>query len=329
VATAQQQEEGGFKFPHEADDTEVSLDAGDNIEVEVVDDTPPRDRGRKPLDREVVDPTDEEIEQVSKNVGNRIKELTRARHDERRARETIQREKEELTTFAQRLLEENKALRKTHNANVKVFAETSKEKAESELAAAKAKLKAAHESFDTDAIVDAQAEVAAAVQRVENAKNFRPTALQEEEEEVQPRQAQQQAAKPDQKSLNWQAENQWFGRNGNEAETSYALGLHQKLVNSGIDPRSDEYYEQINARMKSKFPELFEEEDFEDEEEKPKSGKGASARRPPPVVAASGSRSSTTPGKIRLTKTQMALAEKFGLTPQQYAAQVAKLQKDS
>ena len=122
---------------------------------------------------------------------------------------------------------------------------------------------------------------------------------------------------PDEKTLRWQAKNQWFGANGFEEVTSYALGLHQKLVNSGTDPRSDEYFEQIDARVKSKFPEVF--GGNED-----RSRSGDSPRRPASVVAPA-TRSSGAK-KVQLTKTQVALAAKLKLTPQQYAIELAKLE---
>lgn len=102
--------------------------------------------------------------------------------------------------------------------------------------------------------------------------------------------------------------------------TSFALGLHQKLVNSGVDPRSDDYFEKIDSRMKSVFREFYGAED------KPKSGDGSSKR--PTTVVAPATRS-TGARKVQLTETQIALARKFGLTPQQYAAQVAKLEKSN
>jgi hypothetical protein len=310
----------------EGEETSAIVDPtiGEEVEVEIIDDTPAKDKGRKPLEAVVEDPTDEELEGYSDNVKKRIQKLTHARHDERRRADAVAREKAELENFAQRLIEENKALKKNHNSTQQVFAETTREKADGELAAAKAKLKAAHEAFDTDAIVEAQAELSQATLRAENAKNFKPTPLQEDGYELKTQQAQQQPVKPDQKSLDWHRENQWFGRAGDEDATSFALGLHQKLVNSGVDPRSEEYYEQLNARMKSKFPELF--DDGEVDEEKPRSGRTSS--KPPPQVTAPATRT-TSVGKIRLTATQVALATKFGLTPQQYAQQVAKLEKES
>ena len=85
-----------YKFPDEIEDNNVEVVADNeaDIEIEVVDDTPPQDKGRKPLDREVADPTDEEIESYSDNVKKRIKDLTHARHDERRAKEALLREKQ-------------------------------------------------------------------------------------------------------------------------------------------------------------------------------------------------------------------------------------------
>jgi hypothetical protein len=152
---------------------------------------------------------------------------------------------------------------------------------------------------------------------VEQTKRYRPTPLQEEKFSVQTQQTQPEKVEPDEKTLRWQAKNQWFGAQGFEEYTSYALGLHQKLVTNGVDPRSAEYFEQIDARMKSTFPDLFGRN-----EDKPRSGE---VQRKPTTVVASVSRS-TSAGKIKLTTTQVALAKKLGLTPQQYAAQVAKLE---
>lgn len=310
-----------FKFPDEQE-TSATTANSEELEIEVVDDTPERDRGRKPLGKPVDEPTEEELSQYSDKVKKRIDDLTHARHDERREKERLARERDELQSIAQRLLEENKSLKKTYNAGQEVFVKTANEKAESDLAAAKAKLKKAHEDFDTDAIVEAQAEVAMAVQRLENTRQFKPAPLQESEIELQTQQA-QQAPRPDAKSLNWQARNQWFGAQGYEAESAFALGLHQKLVASGIDPRSDEYYAQIDARMQKKFPELFDSDG--DDESSPRTRSSSSK---PPTVVAPATRSASA-GKIRLTQTQLALAQKMGLTPQQYAIEVAKLEKQN
>jgi hypothetical protein len=189
--------------------------------------------------------------------------------------------------------------------------------ATAELEKARRDYKAAQEAFDTDAILAAQEALLEAKMKVEQARNFRPPPLQTQETEVQPRHQEPQQVRADEKTLRWQAKNQWFGSNGFEEITSFALGLHQKLVNSGVNPATDEYFEQIDARVKSTFPEIF-----GGSEDRPRNG---NAPRKPAAVAAPATRSSGAK-KIQLTTTQLALAKKFGLTPQQYAAQVAKLE---
>jgi hypothetical protein len=303
-----------YKFP---DEKEPQAEAdNDEFEVEIVSDVPEQDRGRKPLDRQVDDPSDDELSNYSDGVKKRIKELTHARHDERRAKEATLREKQELERVAQVLLDENRKLKQQYNEGAKQYAETATSAAEMVLDNARKKLKAAHEAFDTDAIVAAQEELAEAKMRVQQAQYVRHAALQPREEVVQPPQQVSQAPQVDEKTLRWQAKNQWFGANGYEDMTSFSLGLHQKLVNSGVDPRSDEYFEQIDARMRSVFPDFF----------------GSAQSRPsdnskrPATVVAPGARS-TGVRKVQLTETQVALARKFGLTPQQYAAEIAKLAK--
>ena len=306
-----------FKFPDEIEDKNEPKT--DEIEVEIIDDTPEKDRGRKPLDREVEDPTDDEIEKYTRGAQDRIKELTHARHDERRAKEATLREKQELERLTQQLLEENKKLRQNVNTGTEQFVAQAKTLAETELDKARREYKAAQESFDSDAILAAQEALLEAKIKLRDAEKFRPTPLQVDEVDVQTSHREPQRVQPDEKTLRWQAKNQWFGASGFEEVTSYALGLHQKLVNSGTDPRSDEYFEQIDARVKSKFPEVFGEED--------KPSYGESPRKPASVVAPA-TRSSGAK-KVQLTKTQLALAAKFGLTPQQYALQVAKLENQN
>jgi hypothetical protein len=296
-------------------------EAPDNeVEVEIVDDTPVKDRGREPLNREVADPTDDEINSYSDGVQKRIKELTHARHDERRAKEALLREKQELERLAQHMANENKKLKAYVQTGTEQYAESIKKVAENDLESAKRKYKDAYESGDSDALVAAQEAMTEAKMKTEAAKNFRVAPLQADEVDVQTQQTQVPRQEVDDKTVRWQAKNRWFGADGYEEVTSFALGLHQKLVNSGVDPRSDDYYERIDARMKSTFPDIFGET-----EDKPRSGDGS--KRPTSVVAPA--TRSTGARKVQLTPTQVALAKKYGLTPQQYAAEVAKLEKSN
>lgn len=311
-----------FKFPDEMEQENAQASAGvdesaseeSDIELEIVDDTPPEDRGRKPLDREIEDPSDEEVAEYSDKVQKRIKELSHARHDERRAKEQALREREEAARIAQQLLEENKKLRETYNQGAQTYTEMAASKAEMELQFARQKLKEAQESYDTDAIIAAQEELAVARYRLEQAKAFRPSALQIPETDVYSQPTQQQpAATYDPKAAKWQTRNQWFGQD--DEMTSLALAVHKKLVETGIDPRTDTYYERIDARMREVFPDYFGEARRE-------------PKRPATVVAAP----TRTAGKkvgVKLTKTQEALAKRLGLTNEQYAREVLKLNSES
>ena len=306
-----------YKFPDELEDNKTQkveiLQPDDDVEIEIVDDTPIQDRGRRPLDREVEDPTDEEIESYTRGAQDRIKELTHARHDERRAKETLLREKQELERLAQHYVDENKKLKQYVNNGTEQYGAMAKTAAEAEMDKARRDYKTAQEAFDTDAILAAQEALFDAKSKLQQAQNFRPTPLQAEESAVQPRQ-QTQSVQPDEKTLRWQAKNQWFGSDGFEEVTSFALGLHQKLVNSGVNPRHDEYFEQIDARVKSTFPEMF-------------GGASEKSRRPSSVVAPA--TRSTGTRKVQLTPSQAALIKKYNLDPKKYVAEVLKLENQN
>lgn len=320
-----------FRFPDEEDKAtdsaqsaqEAKADAADDVEIEIVDDTPDRDKGRKPLEKEVADPTDDEIENYSDKVQSRIKELTHARHDERRRKEELLREKQEMERLLQYMNEENKKLKQTVYYGQEAFASTAMSAAEAKLAAARRQLKDAQEAFDTDAIIAAQEALMDAKVQYEQLKNFKPAPLQEDEPVVQRELRQPETVQPDERTLRWQAKNQWYGQPGFEEYTSYALGLHHKLVNAGVDPRTEAYFEQIDARMKKTFPELFGANGDGDQPET--SRQAQETPKKPTTVVAPASRSSGAK-KIQLTTRQLALAKKYGLTPQQYAAEVAKLE---
>jgi len=314
-----------FKFPHEIeeentgkpeDDIEIDIDAEGDVSIEIEDDTPERDRRAKPLDHEVEDPTDEEIENYTQGAQNRIKQLTHARHDERRAKEAAQREKQELERLAQQFMEENRRLKEYVKSGEATYAETLQAKAEAEMEMARRKYKEAQESYDSDAMLAAQENLTEAKMRLESAKNFKPTPLQAERNDVQTYQSVPETPSLDDKTLRWQAKNQWFGTPGYEELTAFALGLHQKLVTTGVDPRSDEYFERVDARLKQVFPEVF------------KSTEAARAEpsKKPANVVAPATRSSGAKKTIRLTTTQARLAEKYGLTHKQYAQEVLKLE---
>jgi hypothetical protein len=311
-----------FKFPHELEeDNDVNIDISDetDVEIEIEDDTPEKDRRAVPLDREVEDPTDEEIESYGNKAQSRIKQLTHARHDERRAKEAISREKAELENMTRAILEENRRLKEYVNSGQVSYAENLQARAEADMEMARRGFKEAQESYDADAMLAAQENLTEAKMKLEAAKNFRPTPLQTEENVVQIQSSAPEAPQLDEKTLRWQAKNQWFGSPGYEEVTAFALGLHQKLVATGVDPRSDGYFDQVNGRLKQVFPEMFGNSD--------RSAKPAESGKKPATVVASASRSSGAKKVIKLTATQARLAEKYGLTHRQYADEVLKLER--
>ena len=319
-----------FKFPDDEDqgkpldkesafesDVDIDISGETDVDIEIEDDTPEEDRRAQPLKREVEDPSEEEIEGYTKGVQGRIKELTHARHDERRAKEAVIREKQELENLAKQILEENKRLKEYVKTGENTYQEMLQSKAEAELEMARRKFKEAQESYDTDAIMDAQEALTDAKMKIEAAKNFRPSTLQKSENDVQIQVSQQEAPKLDDKTLRWQAKNQWFGSGGYEEMTAFALGLHQKLVATGYDPRSDEYFERIDSRLKSVFPEMYEEKETA-------SRKSGEPSKKPATVVASATRSTGAKKSVKLTATQAALADRLGIPRKLYAEEFLK-----
>ena len=315
-----------FKFPHEAeeeaqDNTEIDIDvsAESDVDIEIEDDTPEIDRKAKPLEREVEDPTDEEIESYTKGAQARIKELTHARHDERRAKEEALREKVELERLTQQILDENRRLKEYVKTGETTFQETLQAKAEAEMEMARRKYKEAQESYDSDAMLEAQENLTDAKMKLESAKNFKPTPLQNNQDDVQRYQTAPEAPRLDDKTLRWQAKNQWFGTPGYEEMTAFALGLHQKLVATGVDPRSDEYFDRVDGRLKQVFPEVF-------NDIKSANPVKAEPTKKPANVVASATRSSGAKKVIKLTSSPARLAEKYGVSHKQYAQEILKLE---
>ena len=283
----------------------------DDFEVDVVDDTPKADRGRKPSEppEEV---TDEELEEYSDKVRKRIKHFSKGYHDERRAKEEALRAREELERVAQQLIEENRKLKTSSTKSQAALIEQAKKNATAEVEAAKNAYKAAYDSGDSDAVMNANDSLTAARLKLERISNLKVPTLQEEETPVPLASEPAPAPQVDQRAVEWQKANSWFGQD--DEMTSFALGLHNKLVKEGVSPQSDDYYEKINSRMRQVFPDNFEEDDTEVEvapEPKRKAQVVAPATR------------STAPKKVTLTRTQVQIAKRLGLTPQQYAKQVA------
>jgi hypothetical protein len=294
-----------------------TIQAGE-IEIEVEDDTPPEDRGRKPSEppEEV---TNEELENYSEKVKSRIKHFSKGYHDERRAKEAALREREALEEYAKNLISENNKLKGSVNQSHNTLIQSAKKQVEGELAMAKAQYRQAYESGEPDAVLEAQTALNTAQIRMERVNSLKPketNSLQTRETPVQPQvSAPQPQVERDERAESWRDDNPWFG--SDDEMTAFALGLHNKLTKDGVDPRSNEYYEKINSRMRQVFPDQFD-DGIEDEP--------ASAQRKSSNVVAPATRS-TGPKKIRLTQSQIAIAKKLGVPLETYAKQAAELMR--
>jgi hypothetical protein len=245
-------------------------------------------------------------------------QLKKVWHDERRAKESADRERQEAIRFAQQIAHENKRLKSTLSSGEEDYVKTIHSAVEQQLGMAKRDYREAYDSGDTDKIIEAQAKMNDAQMRLSQINQYQPrfkNTLQEPENPVYIQPNEQPSFKPDDKALKWQEKNDWFGQD--EEMTSLALGLHEKLVRSGISPTSDEYYRRIDSTMQKRFPENFGDATLDEDQ--------PAQRTKPSTVVAPATRS-TAPKKVRLTKTQVALAKKFGLTPEQYARETLKLE---
>lgn len=306
-----------YKFPDEADKSEEKrVNTEDDLSIDVVDDTPPEDRGRKPLPKDIVEELEkDDLEDYSDKVKKRLSQMKKVWHDERRAKEEAAREREEALRYAQVQSEENRKLKQQLGYGQKMYIQQATRTAEADIEAAKARLKQAYEEADADKLTAAQEALTDAKLKLKDYQRYTPSLQDEEEGVQQPQQTRQPTITVDPKAEAWRQRNSWWGVD--KEMTALALGLHDKLVNDGIDPRSDEYYQRIDKTIRKRFPENFEEENVE--QEKPVQRTKAAN------VVAPATRASA-PRQVRLTASAVAIAKRLGITPEQYAKEVLKLE---
>ena len=306
-----------FKFP-DPDEDVTNKDNNFEVEIEVVDDTPEYDQKRDPMPKDIVENLEkDELEEYDDTVKEKLKQMKKVWHDERREKEAAHREREEAISYARKVAEENKKMRQMISSGEKEYVETIQSSANMSLEMAKKAYKEAYESGDVDQVMEAQQKLQEANLRLLRANSYKPTALQEEKFEVQTQPEQiQSVPKPDERATDWQKQNRWFG--SNKVMTATALGLHEELKDQGVSVGSDEYYETLNKTMRRRFPEQFEETREEE------ISKAPAARSKTRSVVAPAVRT-TSPQRVRLTETQVNLSKKFGLTPEQYAIELRKL----
>ena len=305
-----------YVFPDE-ENTGKPVDT-EEIEVEVEDDTPVEDRGRKPMKEPVEEVTDEELSNYDEKVQARIKKFTRGYHDERRAKEEALRERVAAESLAKQLWDQNKSLQQQLSVGSEAYIKQSKSAAQLQMDKAKEDYKAAYDSGDSDAVVEAQTKLLRASNNLDRVDSFKP--LQSPVNEVQIQQPETNKSNTTPRDERWMQNNTWFG--SDDEMTASALGLHQKLAKEYGTQYigSDEYYAKIDSTMLKRFPEHFGSDDIPAEEETPRR-----ATRPSTVVA-SASRS-TPPNRIRLKASEAAIARRLGVSYEDYARQVAKLKR--
>jgi hypothetical protein len=307
---------------------EITVDvnsSAEEIEVAIQDDTPEEDRGREPMPEDLVKELEEdELEDYSEKVKYRLKQMKKVWHDERRAKEAADRERAEAVAFAQRLMEENKALKTKTTQSEQALYESYKDSVQRELKEAQTAYKQAFESGDSDQLLEAQQALTIAQYKVAQTSGPQKTALQPEKNEVNIRNQQEErpVIPADPRVNAWLERNLWFGQN--RVMTAMALGLHEEMVEKhGMAyATTDEYYNRIDKTMRAKFPEEF------PEETQTGGGKPSRSANKPATVVAPASRS-TAPKKVVLTETQVRLAKKFGITPEQYAREYMKLENQN
>jgi hypothetical protein len=322
-----------FEFPDEKEEKAKAKADDSEFKVEIEDDTPPQDRGRKPMKEPVEDPTEDELASYDEKVQARIKKFTRGYHDERRAKEEALREREAAETFARQVWEQNKQLQQQLSTGSKAYIETSKGAAEARLLNAKKKLKEAFEAGNADDLADAQAEVADAAAEVREAAKLQP--IEVKEEQFKPATTQQPAQpKMTPRMERWVEKNSdWWGQD--EEMTLAAMGIDKKLQKEyGPDYiGTEEYFSVIDRTMKKRFPEFFETQSEEEDDPPPRKRSAPVEEDEPPrrasksaAVVAPASRS-TPPSRIKLKASQANIARRLGVPLEQYAKQVALLNR--
>tara|TARA_R110000822_G_scaffold68928_2_gene167695 strand:- start:15 stop:908 length:894 start_codon:yes stop_codon:yes gene_type:complete len=284
----------------------------DEIEIEIVDDTPEADQGRPRLSDEDMpeEPDEEELSKYSAGVKKRFGQMSYKLNEERRRKEEVTREREAAVQFAETIKKENERLRKSLFEGEGLFMDQAKQRVVSELEKAKAEYKSAYESGDPDALTEAQMKLTDLKNEEYKLRDYKPQQLPEP---VDVQSSNQKIRKPDEKAAKWAEKNSWFMKD--KAMTGYAMGVHEELIAKGIDPNAEEYYTTIDSAMRRTFPNHF---DTGEMVRQPQRQSGS-------VVAPAGrSAPASSRNKVTLTASEAAIAKRLGVSLKDYAAQKMK-----
>jgi len=290
------------------------------LQIDIVDDRPEEDQKSS---RASSDDVDDEIEGIGDRTKKRIDKLKYDYHEERRSKEQANRTRDEAVQFARTLQQENQSLKGTVARSEEALVNSLKTRSTTEIEKAKSDYKIAYESGDTDKLLEAQEKMNSAFADKTYVENYVPTMNQRVQQTngqqipQQPQQPQVQDPQLDPKAIEYIRNNEWFEQEGNEDMTALAYGMHAKLVRQGINPvrDADKYYDEIDKAVKNRFPERFPESN-------------TATTQIPSTVVAPANRAGTKQRSVQLTRTQVDLARRLGLTPEQYATQFMKEQSN-
>ena len=320
---ATQIENDTYELPNEKE-TKASQE---KFEVEIEDDTPAADRGRK-NSGPINDPEDEELSQYSKDVQDRVGKLKRGYHDERRAKEKSERERLAAEDFAAHVYEENKRLKGQLKYGSEAFIEQNKSTAQMTLDAAKKRYKEAYESGDSDGVADAQMEITKAALRIDRAEQMRP--IEEPETYIPAPQPPAQKISP--RTQKWiDSNSSWFG--SDDEMTMSAMGLDRKLKKEYGDDYAgtEEYFQTIDKTMRKRFPENFNSQRYEDDDTSNTSSESdeETPRRAKPASVVAPATRSTPPNRVKLSASQATIARRLNVPIEEYAKAVANLRRNA
>ena len=293
-------------------ETDKSAVSEADLQVEVIDDTPPEDKNKPRRAGEPDIPSDDEVAQYSDKVKKRISKLKYEFHEERRKAEELERQQSALVEYAKRRDAENAQLKKALQSGQSIIADQMQVRVESEFENAKRRYREAMELGDIDKQIDAQKDIARLTVEADKVRSFRPVEVEETEEVPLTRYEQQTPPpKPDERTMAWAKKNTWFGRD--REMTDYARHIHDRLVVfDRVSPASDEYWQKLDGEVRKRYPHIAEDADEEDSK---------APQQKQSVVVAPVKRNSTPPRKVQLSASEVAIAKRLGLTIEQYAAE--------
>jgi len=277
-------------------------DLKDDVELEVqVEEEVPQEEPKP--ETEEVSGLEEQTKKPSK-FQKRIDDLT---HKQREA----ERQRDEYYKVAQKIMEENNSLRRTAQEFSSTSVNEMEARINTDLDSAKADFRKAYEDGDADKITEAQDKMIKASQQTSKLESMRTRAASDNYAEREP-----VTPPPDTKAVEWASRNQWFNRDMIMTNAAYAV--HDEAISQGISLGSDNYYEVIDQRMREEFPQKFKEE-VEDAPPPARKGNATS------VVTPGGNETGRSK-KVRLSPSQVAVANRLGVPLEEYAKQFVALE---